>query len=94
LSDATKIILERRITELRKEITVEARKGVHERAMRLHGELAAHQAKLGFTPDEAPRAAPPPARKTNEPSSDWPSREEVSATFNRLRRSLGFPINP
>ena len=94
LSDATKIILERRITELRKEIAAAARKGIHDRAIRLHDELAAHQAKLGFTPDEPPRAAPPPARKTNEPSSDWPSREEVSATFNELRRSLKFPIKP
>jgi hypothetical protein len=94
LSDATKIILERRIAELRKEITAAARKGVHERAMRLHGELAAHQAKLGFTPDDPPRGAPPPARKTNEPSSEWPSPQEVSATFNELRRSMGFPIKP
>ena len=95
LSDATKIILERRIAELRKEITAAQRKGVHDRAMQLHDELAAHQAKLGFTPDDPPRAAPPPpARKTNEPSSDWPSPEEVSATFNELRRSMGFPIKP
>ena len=93
LSDATKIILERRIAELRKEITAAARKGVHERAMRLHGELAAHQAKLGFTPDDPPRGTPTPARKTNEPSSEWPSPEEVSATFNELRRSMGFPIS-
>jgi hypothetical protein len=91
LSDATKIILERRITELRKEIAAAARKGIHDRAMRLHEELAAHQARLGFTPDDRPRAAPPPA-KTNQPSSDWPSPEEVSATFNELRRSLGWPI--
>ena len=95
LSDTTKIILERRITELRKEIAAAARKGIHDRAIRLHDELAAHQAKLGFTPDDPPRAAPPPpARKTNEPSSDWPSPEEVSATFNELRRSMGFPIKP
>jgi hypothetical protein len=95
LSDATKIILERRIAELRKEIIAAQRKGVHDRAMQLHDELAAHQAKLGFTPDDPPRAAPPPpARKTNEPSSDWPSPEEVSATFNELRRSMGFPIKP
>ena len=72
-----------------------SRKGIHDRAMQLHDELAAHQAKLGFTPDDPPRAAPPPpARKTNEPSSDWPSPEEVSATFNELRRSMGFPIKP
>ena len=65
LSDATKIILERRIAELRKEITAAARKGVHDRAVRLHKELAAHQTKLGFTPDDPPRGTPPPARKTN-----------------------------
>jgi hypothetical protein len=96
LSDATKIILERRIAELRKEITVAARKGIHDRAMQLHGELVAHQAKLGFTPDDPPRGTPTPARKTSEPelASDWPSPEEVSATFNELRRSMGFPIKP
>ena len=95
LSDATKIILERRIAELRKEITAAQRKGIHDRAMQLHDELAAHQAKLGFTPDDPPRTAPPPpVRKTNQLSSDWPSPEEVSATFNELRRSMGFPIKP
>ena len=96
LSDATKIILERRIAELRKEITVAGRKGIHDRAMQLHGELVAHQAKLGFTPDDPPRVTPTPARKTSEPelASDWPSPEEVSATFNELRRSMGFPIKP
>jgi hypothetical protein len=95
LSDATKIILERRITELRKEIAAAVRKGIHDRAIRLHDELAAHQAKLGFTPDDPPRAAPPlPARKTNEGSSDWPSPEEVSATFNELRRSRNARHRP
>jgi hypothetical protein len=94
LSDATKIILERRIAELRKEIATAVRKGLHDRAAQLHKELAGHQIKLGFTPDDPPRGAPPLARKTNESesSSDWPSREEVSATFNELRRSMGFPI--
>jgi hypothetical protein len=64
--------------------------------VQLHSELAAHQTKLGFTPDDPPLAAPPPARKENEPelSSDWPSPEEVSATFNELRRSMGLPIKP
>ena len=72
------------------------RKYLHDRAAQLHKELAAHQIKLGFTPDDPPRGTPPPARKTNEPesSSDWPSPEEVSATFNELRRSMGFPIKP
>jgi hypothetical protein len=96
LSDTTKIVLERRIGELRKEITAAVRRGLYDRAMRLHTELAVHQTKLGFTPDDPPRTAPPPARKENEPelSSDWPSPEEVSATFNELRRSMGVPIRP
>jgi hypothetical protein len=96
LSDTTKIVLERRIGELRKEITTAARKGLHERAVQLHSELTAHQTKLGFTPDDPPRGAPPPARNENDPdlSSDWPSPEEVSATFNELRRSMGVPIKP
>jgi hypothetical protein len=96
LSDTTKIVLERRIAELRKEITTAVRKGLHDRAMQLHTELAAHQTKLGFTPDDPPPATPPPARKTSEPElvSDWPSPEEVSATFNELRRSMGVPIKP
>jgi hypothetical protein len=96
LSDATKIILERRIAELRKEIVMAVRKGLHDRAVQLHTELAAHQTKLGFTPDDPPRGTSPPARKTNEPEllSDWPSPEEVSATFNELRRSMGLPIKP
>jgi hypothetical protein len=94
LSDATKIILERRIAELRKEIATAVRKDLHGRAAQLHKELAAHQTKLGFTPDDPPRGKPPPARKTNEPelSAEWPSLEEVSATFNELRRSMGLPI--
>jgi hypothetical protein len=97
LSDATKIILERRIAELRKEITTAARKGLHDRTVQLHTELVRHQNKLGFTPDDPPRGTPPTARKTtSEPEllSDWPSPEEVSATFNELRRSMGLPIKP
>ena len=66
LSDTTKIVLERRIGELRKEIATAARKDLHERAVQLHTELAAHQTKLGFTPDDLPRGAPPPARKASE----------------------------
>jgi biotin operon repressor len=96
LSDTTKIVLERRIAELRREIGMAVRKRLHDRAVQLHTELAAHQTKLGFTPDDPPRGAPPPARKGNEPelSSDWPSPEEVRATFNELRRSMGLPIKP
>ena len=96
LSDATKIILERRIADLRKEIVMAVRRGLHDRAVQLHTELAAHQTKLGFTPDDPPRGMPPASRKTSEPelSSDWPSPEEVSATFNELRRSMGLPIKP
>ncbi|MGA7395318.1 MAG: helix-turn-helix domain-containing protein [Terrimicrobiaceae bacterium] len=63
LSDTTKIVLERRIAELRKEIGMAARKGLHDRAVQLHTELAAHQSKLGFTPDDPPRGTPPSARK-------------------------------
>jgi hypothetical protein len=54
LSDATKIILERRIAELRKEIASLAKRGDHERATQLHTELSGHQARLGFTPDDPP----------------------------------------
>ena len=54
LSDTTKIILERRIAELRTEIAVASKQGNHQRADRLHGELIAHQATLGFTPDDPP----------------------------------------
>jgi Helix-turn-helix domain len=95
LSDTTKIILERRVAELRKEIALAVRKGVHDRAERLHAELAQHQTKLGFTPDD-----PPPKLKASrdeefiEPAklSDWPSPEEVRATFNEARRAMGWPI--
>ena len=68
-----------------------ARKGLHDRAVQLHTELAAHQTKLGFTADDPPRATPPPARKASEPElvSESPSPQEVSVTFNELRRSMG-----
>ena len=94
LSDTTKIVLERRIAELRKEITTAVRKGLHDRAVQLHMELAAHQTKLGFTTDDPPPATPPSGRKASEAElvSDWPSPEEVSATFNEFRRSMGLPI--
>ncbi|HVQ21015.1 MAG TPA: hypothetical protein VMS23_08215, partial [Terrimicrobiaceae bacterium] len=71
------------------------RKGFHERAEQLHTELAQHQAKLGFTPDD-----PPPKPKASrdeefpQPASptEWPLPEEVSATFNEARRAMGWPV--
>ena len=95
LSDTTKIILERRVAELRTEIATASKRGYHDRAEQLHAELVEHQTKLGFTPDD-----PPPKPKASreeefgEPAtlSDWPSPEEVRATFNEARRSMGWPI--
>jgi hypothetical protein len=59
LSDTTKIILERRIGELRIDIAAALKRGNHLKADQLHNELTAHQAALGFTLDE-----PPPKPKT------------------------------
>ena len=95
LSDTTKIILERRVAELRTEIATASKRGYHDRAEQLHAELVGHQTKLGFTPDD-----PPPKHKASreekfgEPAtlSDWPSPEEVRATFDEVRRSMGWPI--
>ena len=95
LSDTTKIVLERRVAELRREIASASKRGYHDRAQHLHAELVDHQIKLGFTPDD-----PPPKPKASreeefgEPAtlSDWPSPEEVRATFNEARRSMGWPI--
>ena len=95
LSDTTKIILERRVAELRKDIALAVRKGFHERAEQLHTELAQHQTKLGFTPDD-----PPPKPKASrdeefpQPASptEWPSAEEVRATFHEARRAMGWPV--
>jgi DNA-binding Lrp family transcriptional regulator len=95
LSDTTKIILERRVAELRTEIAIASKRDNHDRAEQLHAELVEHQTKLGFTPDD-----PPPKPKASreeefgEPAtlSDWPSPEEVRATFNEVRRSMGWPI--
>jgi hypothetical protein len=95
LSDTTKIVLERRVAELRREIASAFKRGYHDRAQHLHAELVDHQIKLGFTPDD-----PPPKPKASreeefcEPAtlSDWPSPEEVRATFNEARRSMGWPI--
>jgi Helix-turn-helix domain len=95
LSDATKIILERRVAELRKDIALAVRKGFHERAEQLHRELAQHQAKLGFTPDDAPpKPKAPRDEELPQPAkpSEWPLPEEVSATFNEARRAMGWPI--
>jgi Helix-turn-helix domain len=94
LSDATKIILERRIAELRMEIVDASKRGNRAKADRLHEELVEHQVALGFTPDD-----PPPKPRTSrkkepdEPNavSNWPSPTEVRKTFNELRRSLGWP---
>ena len=95
LSDTTKIILERRIAELRKEIDVASKQRNHLKADRLHGELTAHQAALGFTPDDPPPKPKAPRKEESRDStafSDWPSPEEVRKTFNEVRRSLGWSI--
>ena len=95
LSDTTKIILERRIGELRIEITAASKRGNHLKADQLHGELTAHQAALGFTPDDPPPKPKAPRKEESRDStvlSDWPSPEEVRKTFNELRRSLQWPI--
>jgi hypothetical protein len=95
LSDTTKIILERRIGELRMEIVAASKQGNHLKADQLYGELTAHQAALGFTPDDPPPKPKAPRKEESRDStafSDWPSPEEVRKTFNELRRSLGWPI--
>ena len=95
LSDTTKIILERRVAELRKDIALAVRKGFHERAEQLHTELAQHQAKLGFTPDDPPpKPKAPRDEEFPQPASptEWPLPEEVSATFNEARRAMGWPV--
>ena len=95
LSDATKIMLERRIAELRVEIVAALKQGNYLKAEQLHGEVSGHQAALGFTPDDPP---PKPKAHRKEESrdstdfSDWPSPEEVRRTFNELRSSLGWPV--
>ncbi len=95
LSDTTKIILERRIAELRMEIAAAWKQGNHLKANRLYAELFAHQATLGFSPDDPPAKPKPPRKeeyRDSTASSAWPSPEEVRGTFNELRRSLGWPI--
>jgi hypothetical protein len=48
LSDTTKIILERRVTELRTEIAAASKRGQHDRAEELHAELVKHQNQARF----------------------------------------------
>jgi hypothetical protein len=94
LSDATKIMLERRIAELRMEIVEASKRGNRAKAARLHDELVEHQVALGFTPDDPPPNARTSRKKeSDEPTalSNWPSPTEVRKTFNELRRSLGWP---
>ena len=91
LSDTTKIILERRITELRTEIIAASKRDNHLKADQLHSELTAHQVALGFTPDDPPPKPKAPRKdESDEPttSSNWPSPEEVTRTFDEVRRSL------
>jgi hypothetical protein len=96
LSDTTKIILERRVAGLRTEIATASKRGQHDRAEQLHTELVEHQTKLGFTPDDPPPKPNLSARNKEFQApvdfSDWPSPEEVRATFNEARRSMGWPI--
>jgi hypothetical protein len=95
LSDTTKIILERRIGELRMGIAAALKQDNHARSDQLHGELTAHQAALGFTPDDPPAKRKAPRKEESQDStalSEWPSPEEVRRTFDELRRSLGWPI--
>ena len=80
LSDATKIILERRIAELRIEILAASKRGKRAKAAQVHNEIVEHQLALGFIPDDTP----PDARarrkkKSGEPIAlaHWPSLEEV-----------------
>jgi hypothetical protein len=85
LSDTTKIILERRIGELRMEIAAALKQENHARADQLHGELTAHQTALGFTPDDPPPKPKAPRKEefgATNALSDWPSPEEVTRTFN------------
>ena len=95
LSDATKIILERRIGELRTQIVATLKKGNHIKASQLHCELSAHQTALGFTPDDSPATPKAPRKEESHDSttvSHWSSPEEVRRSFDELRRSLGWPI--
>ena len=50
LSDTTKIILERRVAELRTEIAAASKQGNHDQSRPASRELAAHQAKLLVSP--------------------------------------------
>jgi len=97
LSDTSKIILERRIAELRKDIVIAVKRGDHAKARRLHAELAQHQTALGFFPDEPPQAPKPDRGKSSSkplPPKESLSPEEITATFQALRRSAGLPSRP
>ena len=77
------------------EIDVASKQRNHLKADRLHGELTAHQAALGFTPDDPPPKPKAPRKEESRDStafSDWPSPEEVRKSFNDVRRSLGWSI--
>ncbi len=93
ISDTQAIVLERRIAELRTEIASAVRRGDIDRALALHAELAKHQNRLGFTPDEDPKLPAAAARnekvrRSPEPDEP-PSPEEVTRRFDELRRQLG-----
>jgi hypothetical protein len=76
-------------------IDVASKQRNHLKADGLHGELTAHQAALGFTPDDPPPKPKAPRKEESRDStafSDWPSPEEVRKRFDEVRRSLGWPI--
>ena len=94
LSDTTKIMLERRIGDLRIEIAAASKKGNYVKSDQLHRELTAHQIALGFTPDDPPKPKAVPRKEESPDSttlSDWPSPQEVRRTFSEVRRSRGWP---
>ena len=74
-------MLERRIDELRIEITAALKQGNHAKAGQLHSELTAHQAALGFTPDDPPPKPKAPRRllKTHV--------YHVAVNFQKIARS-------
>jgi hypothetical protein len=77
------------------EIAAVSKSGNQAKADQLHSELAAHQAALGFTPDDPPQKSKTPRKEESRDltaSSVWPSPEEVRRTFNEARHSLGWPI--
>ncbi len=68
LSDTSKIVLERRIAELRKNISTATKRDDHAKEERLFAELAQHQTALGFTPDDPPQP-PKASREEDAPQS-------------------------